>query len=77
VPLSDPQRSTLAFLLMAGWSTALGVADWRGCSLKQAEATLDSLRRRGLVTHSHLSDHWQATARAKTALRFRDDEVVA
>lgn len=72
MPLTEAQESTLSFLVIAGWSTALGVAKWRGCSVAVATHTLDALLRRGLVVHSDTSDHWSAKPRAKKMLAGLD-----
>lgn len=72
MPLSEAQTSTLSYLVIAGWSTAMGVAQWRGCQARTATHTLEALRRKGLVQHSDHADHWTATPRAKKVLAGED-----
>jgi len=70
--MSEAQRSALSFVLIAGWTTALGLAGWRGCSTATATHMLEALRRRGLVSYSYSTDHWVATPRARKVLAGED-----
>lgn len=74
--LSDRQTSILSFLVMAGWSTGIGVAHWLEEPVNLTTRDLENLRRRGLVVHSDTADHWRAAPRAKKVLAGLDKRYI-